>query len=648
MEISILSYDISDLCLGKPPLRCLSAASSSVSDAITALKSSEDPFLSVWNCNHDHDDVAECECLGKISMADVICHLSKDEDHTLSSLNAPVSVLLPKTRSRVLHVQPSCSLVEAIDLIIEGAQNLIVPIQTKSFTKRKQQNDNVSVTTTHHSNGQRFCWITQEDIIQFLLGTIAVFSPFPAMTISDLGIINSTHAILAVHYNSPASTVVSAISRALADQTSVAVVDYEGDESLMCLIGEISPMILTCCDETAAAAVATLSAGYLMEYLDGGNPPESLVQEVRNRLEEKGLMGLLSLFDSLSPSSPCSGYSSEEESPARTTTSFGRSMSISARMSRKAEAVVCNPKSSLMAVMIQAIAHRANYTWVIDKDGYFVGMVTFVDILKDGCKVRRIQIVSVSFKKGSKKVKILSPMEGGNFFRSDAQQAHDDGFLVKQKPNLIAGPTGGQANESGCFDCNICLDTAHDPVVTLCGHLFCWPCIYKWLHVQLSSVSMYQHHQSNCPVCKSNVTITSLVPLYGRGMSSPSSTFGSKKAVIPRRPAPSTLYNQIASEPSLNPSFQHQTMSPTFHNHQYSPRGFTATESTDPANAVMMSVLYPVIGMFGDMVYTRIFGTFTNTIAQPYQSQRMMHWDKSLNRVSIFFLCCILLCLLLF
>ncbi|EOA16781.1 hypothetical protein CARUB_v10005000mg [Capsella rubella] len=382
MAQSLLSYDVSDLCLGKPPLRCLSASSSSVSDAIAAIKSSEDTFLSVWNCNHDETDVTECECLGKISMADVICHLSKDHGYnTLSALNAPVSVLLPKTRSLALHVQPSCSLVEAIDLIIGGAQNLIVPIQTKPFTKKRQENDKVSLTTSTHSNGRRFCWITQEDIIQFLLGTIAAFSPLPAMSISDLGIINSTHAILAVDYHSSPSAVISAISNALVDQTSVAVVDGEGDDFLTSLIGEISPMTLTCCDETAAAAVATLSAGDLMAYIDGANPPESLVQIVRNRLEDERLMGLLSLFDSVSPSSPSSCYSSDEESPTRTT-SFGRSMSSSARMARKSEAIVCNRKSSLMAVMIQAIAHRVNYAWVVEKDGCFVGMVTFVDILK--------------------------------------------------------------------------------------------------------------------------------------------------------------------------------------------------------------------------------------------------------------------------
>ncbi|XP_010442951.1 PREDICTED: E3 ubiquitin-protein ligase RMA3-like [Camelina sativa] len=224
----------------------------------------------------------------------------------------------------------------------------------------------------------------------------------------------------------------------------------------------------------------------------------------------------------------------------------------------------------------------------------------------------------------------------GDFFRFDAQRAHSDGFVLTQKPSLITVPT----DESGCFDCNICLETAHDPVVTLCGHLFCWPCIYRWLDVQKSSSpSIIQ--QQNCPVCKSNISIGSLVPLYGRGMSS------SEDTVIPQRPA--------SSSSPLNNLISHQ------HHHlqAQSPRhygGFTAAteSSTDLANAVMMSFLYPVIGMLGD---TRMFGTFTNTLAHPYRNsrlvngnnnQRIVQLEKSLHRVSIFFLCCILLCLFLF
>ena len=29
------------------------------------------------------------------------------------------------------------------------------------------------------------------------------------------------------------------------------------------------------------------------------------------------------------------------------------------------------------------------------------------------------------------------------------------------------------------FDCNICFDAARDPVVTQCGHLYCWQCLHQ-------------------------------------------------------------------------------------------------------------------------------------------------------------------------
>ncbi|XP_057768720.1 uncharacterized protein LOC130988779 [Salvia miltiorrhiza] len=70
---------------------------------------------------------------------------------------------------------------------------------------------------------------------------------------------------------------------------------------------------------------------------------------------------------------------------------------------------------------------------------------------------------------------------------------------------------GGKSSgdEGSFFDCNICLDLAKDPVVTCCGHLFCWPCLYRWLH----------HHSDakECPVCKGEVTTKNVTPIYGRG-----------------------------------------------------------------------------------------------------------------------------------
>ncbi|KAI6177368.1 hypothetical protein M3Y97_00899400 [Aphelenchoides bicaudatus] len=58
------------------------------------------------------------------------------------------------------------------------------------------------------------------------------------------------------------------------------------------------------------------------------------------------------------------------------------------------------------------------------------------------------------------------------------------------------------------FECNICLEFARDPVVSLCGHLFCWPCLHQWL--------LTRPNQQLCPVCKAAVSRENVIPLYGR------------------------------------------------------------------------------------------------------------------------------------
>lgn len=34
--------------------------------------------------------------------------------------------------------------------------------------------------------------------------------------------------------------------------------------------------------------------------------------------------------------------------------------------------------------------------------------------------------------------------------------------------------------DSSAYECNICYDVAREPVVTMCGHLYCWPCLYRY------------------------------------------------------------------------------------------------------------------------------------------------------------------------
>lgn len=48
------------------------------------------------------------------------------------------------------------------------------------------------------------------------------------------------------------------------------------------------------------------------------------------------------------------------------------------------------------------------------------------------------------------------------------------------------------------FDCNICLESVEEPVVTRCGHLYCWSCLYKWLEPGiLPNESPFYYHSSS-------------------------------------------------------------------------------------------------------------------------------------------------------
>lgn len=387
MAVRLLGYEVADLCLGKPPLRSLSAGAT-VADALTALKISGDNFISVWSCDHRSSKRnLECVCVGKVCMVDIVCYLC-EEDNLCSpglALKSPVSVLLSKDQGLVKHVEPSSSLLDTIDLILQGAQNLVVPIKSNTTmysSKRKQlqKSSSLSISSTSH-NGQEFCWLTQEDVIRFILGSIALLSPIPTLSIDTLGII--THEFLAVNYHSPASSATGAISQSLLEQTSVAILDDDGN-----LIGELSPFTLTSCDETLAAAITTLSAGELMAYIDCGGPPEEILRVVQARLKERKLEAMLEEFMTDSDSvNAFSSSSSDEDLPSPTTTlsmsgRYSRCSSYSARMVRRAEAIVCHPGSSLVAVMIQAIAHRVNYVWVIEDDCSVIGIVTFANMLK--------------------------------------------------------------------------------------------------------------------------------------------------------------------------------------------------------------------------------------------------------------------------
>ncbi|XP_068339286.1 E3 ubiquitin-protein ligase RMA3-like [Pyrus communis] len=248
-----------------------------------------------------------------------------------------------------------------------------------------------------------------------------------------------------------------------------------------------------------------------------------------------------------------------------------------------------------------------------------------------------------------------------NFYEPETHFVSVGDVSVK-KWNSVSSPTTVSDNDTGCFECNICLDSAHEPVVTLCGHLYCWPCIYKWLQVPTASDEQ-SHLQQTCPVCKANITPSSVVPLYGRGLSS-SDSDGKKSQldlVVPRRPPPSTATTATSvPRQQLHPNFL-QRHSESVHDQYYPAYGGYATNSDSAylGGTTMTNLSNPTIGMVGEFVFARMFGNSnTNLFTYPYpnsytpSSLRMrrqeVELDKSLNRVTIFLFCCFMLCLLLF
>ncbi|KAF0930980.1 hypothetical protein E2562_038549 [Oryza meyeriana var. granulata] len=272
------------------------------------------------------------------------------------------------------NAEAECSVsdyvLEALDAVLSGAQVLAVPLRSGG---RKKQ-------LVGGGGGGDFCWLTQEDLVRYFLNSISLFSHVAGRSVSSLGLVRADD-LLTVQPHEAALSAVPLLRRAIATETAVAVVDDDGH-----LVGEISPALLASCGETAAAAIATLSVADLMAYIDYfGSPPEHILRAIKAGLKSKGLDAMLELVENetVSSFSFSSSSSSDDETHGRAAKLRRPSSGSYGRRSTE-EPVVCSPASSLVAVMMQALAHRASYLWVLDEDddSRLAGIVTFVDVLR--------------------------------------------------------------------------------------------------------------------------------------------------------------------------------------------------------------------------------------------------------------------------
>ena len=89
----------------------------------------------------------------------------------------------------VMYLVIVCSLLEALDVDVmhEGVQNLVIPIQN--------QFESVNSNNVHHNDNTTYCWLTQEDVFRYLLNSIGVFSPTSGNPINTLGVIDTQNLL---------------------------------------------------------------------------------------------------------------------------------------------------------------------------------------------------------------------------------------------------------------------------------------------------------------------------------------------------------------------------------------------------------------------------------------------------------------------
>ncbi|BBN19175.1 hypothetical protein MPTK1_8g08460 [Marchantia polymorpha subsp. ruderalis] len=436
--------EAADLALGKPCLFPLSTTAT-VAQALKALKYNKDiAVLSVWverAADELYDKSAlpktggrakdRYRCGGLITTLDIICFLACDESmqNPASALNSPLSVLYPSLSQAVEHVHGRTRLCQALDLMLNGVQHLVVPI-TKRGRKGKPLKIPGPLVATDLP-AEDYWWITQEDVLRYLLGCIGVFYPLPMMSLEELGMINTN--VLMVDENAEAISALQLIKQASQEMTAVAVVSgYSKDlrESSLGgprpkLVGDVSTHTMRGCNEMAAVALATLSMKDFLLFVHDSIPPQFLVSKVRSKLNSKALTksnppnkngstplrdlttsacpttktasGNASFddqFDALSQYSSfdeeLSEYSSSDEELSGTLSdpplelsslSIGKLKSRTKPFHKGITLITCRPQSSLVAVMAQALAHRVNHVWITDEEGGLVGIVTYTDII---------------------------------------------------------------------------------------------------------------------------------------------------------------------------------------------------------------------------------------------------------------------------
>uniref|UniRef100_A0A5B7ALC1 Putative CBS domain-containing protein CBSX6 n=1 Tax=Davidia involucrata TaxID=16924 RepID=A0A5B7ALC1_DAVIN len=398
MASVFLYHVVGDLTVGKPALVEF-AETETVEAAIRAIGESTEGGIPVWR-KRSHKSVFENaemrqqRFVGILNSLDIVAFFARDGclDDQDKAMKTPVSEVVVPNNSLLKVVDPATRLIDALEMMKQGVRRLLVPksVVWKGMSKRfsmiyngkwlknlntsSSNNINSAANTNHPSSSStitrdKFCCLSREDVIRFLIGCLGALAPLPLSSISSLGTINPNY--YSIEASLPA---IEAARKLPQDPSAVAVVEPTSDGQYN-ILGEISACKLWKCDYLAAAwALANLSAGQFVTGVEDNVTPRSLpdltVTVGDNNLVNGGASRKPRKFSSRSI-----GFFSTPASP-----SFGVGRSM---YRGRSAPLTCKVTSSLSAVMAQMLSHRATHVWVTEAENedVLVGVVGYADIL---------------------------------------------------------------------------------------------------------------------------------------------------------------------------------------------------------------------------------------------------------------------------
>ncbi|KAH9299198.1 hypothetical protein KI387_030880 [Taxus chinensis] len=426
MAAVLFYHVVADLTVGKPELVDF-PENASVAEAIVTIRDCTECGIPVWkqrppekSSGPESEESRQERFVGILNALDIVAHLSTewalaDPD---AALKAPVSQIVFANASLLRQVAPGTRLMDALEIMKQGVRRLLVrrTVGWKGMSKRfsvlyngKWLNPS---TAAEEAAEEKWCCLSREDVIRFLIGCLGALAPLPLTSIEALGAITRHH--FSLDSRAPAREAVQVLGH---DPLAIAVVERndDRDEAGVRIIGDISAFKLWKTDHVSAAwALANLTAGEFVMGVEDIVPLSACsshdallrVSDPQKKPNAPLKLGPGGTSLRTAERKPNLSLSTVKEEEGRSVTGKMRKFSsrsldfvnlyfddgamergMSPRPYRGRSApLTCRPSNSLAAVMAQMLAHRATHVWVTEHredDEYenLVGIVTYADIL---------------------------------------------------------------------------------------------------------------------------------------------------------------------------------------------------------------------------------------------------------------------------